>query len=89
MAWKLTCDPWFHAVYIQQSSDREGKILKKNRKIQSKNVYVRIAYKSLRVCAYVDYICVLLYVVVYVIVNMCMTIYAPRGSFEIDSWTYV
>ena len=56
-----------------------GKI-EKNRKIQSKAVYVRVAYKSLVrvcvcVCVCVEYICVLLYLVVYVIVCVCVCVF--------------
>ena len=79
------CNPGFHAIFIQQSSGRKRKILKKSKKYSRKNVYVRIMCNFLCVC--VDYICILLGVVVYVIVSMClcMMIHAPHGRFEVVS----
>ena len=73
----LICDNWFHAVYMQPSWSRKKNILeeskktkkkKKKKKYCQKNVYVRIAYN----CVCVDYVCVLLYEVVYVVVSMCV-----------------
>ena len=60
----------FHAILLRQSSGRERKILEKskNRKIQSKNLYVEIVYNTffcvrIFMCVCVDYIYVSLYVV--------------------------
>ena len=51
----LTCDHWFHAVFKRQSSGRKRKIFEKSKKkkwkrYSQKNIYIRIAYKSLCVC---------------------------------------
>ena len=46
-------------------------------------------FMCVRVCVCVDYICVLLCVVIYVIVCVCMMIHAPGGRFEVVSGIYV
>ena len=49
----LIGDHWLHAVYKQQLSDNEKNIwekTKKNRKMQSKNIYAKIAYNIFFVC---------------------------------------
>ena len=41
----LICDPWFHAVFIRQSSGRKRKILEKLKKFKRyrpNNFYARI-----------------------------------------------
>ena len=57
----LICNHWFLAVFTWQSSSRKRKILVKSKIYGQKNFYIRIVSKS---C----YICILLFVVVYVIV---------------------
>ena len=56
-------------------------------------MFVRIVYNSLYVCecVCVDYICILLYVVIYAIVSIwvCIMIHEPHNRFKVVSWIYV
>ena len=66
IAWMLICDHWFHVVFTRQSG-RKRKI-EKSKKCSQRNVLELPIGFFCSVCVCVDYICVLLCVVVYVIV---------------------
>ena len=66
----LMHDHWFHAVFITTITRQRKKDIGKIEKYSKTNVYVVCV--CVCVCVFLDYICVLLCVVVYVIVSMCV-----------------
>ena len=89
--WPLVSYRFYTTIIRQRKKDfEENEENKKKKKYSQKNAYVRTAYNPVCVCVCVDYIWVLLYVVVYLIVSLyvCM-IYTQRGKFEVVSWIYV